>query len=443
MKILDRYIIKNLFPPFLGALGVVLFVLVMDFLLDILNLIIAKGVPAWAVGKLFLYNLAWMLSLAIPMASLVASLMAYGRMSEDREIVAARSSGISFPRMMMPGLLIMALLSAIMVIFNDKVVPEYNYKAKQMMVQIHRKKPLAAIRPRVFIDEFPGIVLYVGDMDDKKKILYDILIFEKKRGAKSRTIVAPKGKVRYNPEADEISFTLYGGQIHELDPQDPSRYIRIDFDEETIVISELGTKLGEEARTFRGDRELSIAMIKEKIHSYRARIDSALSSLRQIAASAIDSLWVPRTYRGKPGASPTRRALLRERRRAGLIRRQIYVIKQSERRINKLTVEVHKKYALALACIFFFLVSAPLGALIRRGGLGVAVGLAFGFFLTYWAFLIGGEELADRGIVNPIIAMWSGNIVMGIIAVISMLKIIYGTLPNPIRALKTLLRHRE
>ena len=443
MKILDRYIIKNLFPPFLGALGVVLFVLVMDFLLDILNLIIAKGVPVWAVGKLFLYNLAWMLSLAIPMASLVASLMAYGRMSEDREIVAARSSGISFPRMMMPGLLIMALLSAIMVIFNDKVVPEYNYKAKQMMVQIHRKKPLAAIRPRVFIDEFPGIVLYVGDMDDKKKILYDVLIFEKKRGAKSRTIVAPKGKVRYNPEADEISFTLYGGQIHELDPQDPSRYIRIDFDEETIVISELGTKLGEEARTFRGDRELNIAMIKEKIRSYRARIDSALSSLRQIAASAIDSLWVPRAYRGKPGASPTRRALLRERRRAGLIRRQIYVIKQSERRINKLTVEVHKKYALALACIFFFLVSAPLGALIRRGGLGVAVGLAFGFFLTYWAFLIGGEELADRGIVNPIIAMWSGNIVMGIIAVISMLKIIYGTLPNPIRALKTLLRHRE
>ena len=159
MKILDRYIIKNLFPPFLGALGVVLFVLVMDFLLDILNLIIAKGVPVWAVGKLFLYNLAWMLSLAIPMASLVASLMAYGRMSEDREIVAARSSGISFPRMMMPGLLIMVLLSAIMVIFNDKVVPEYNYKAKQMMVQIHRKKPLAAIRPRVFIDEFPGIVL--------------------------------------------------------------------------------------------------------------------------------------------------------------------------------------------------------------------------------------------------------------------------------------------
>ena len=443
MKILDRYIIKNLFPPFLGALGVVLFVLVMDFLLDILNLIIAKGVPAWAVGKLFLYNLAWMLSLAIPMASLVASLMAYGRMSEDREIVAARSSGISFPRMMMPGLLIMALLSAIMVIFNDKVVPEYNYKAKQMMVQIHRKKPLAAIRPRVFIDEFPGIVLYVGDMDDKEKILYDVLIFEKKRGAKSRTIVAPEGKVRYNPEADEISFTLYGGQIHELDPQDPSRYIRIDFDEETIIISELGTKLGEEARTFRGDRELNIAMIKEKIRSCHARIDSALSSLRQIAASAIDSLWVPRTYRGKPGASPTRRALLRERRRAGLIRRQIYVIKQSERRINKLTVEVHKKYALALACIFFFLVSAPLGALIRRGGLGVAVGLAFGFFLTYWAFLIGGEELADRGIVNPIIAMWSGNIVMGIIAVISMLKIIYGTLPNPIRALKTLLRHRE
>ncbi|MCD6124533.1 LptF/LptG family permease [bacterium] len=443
MKVLDRYIIKNLFPPFLGALGVVLFVLVMDFLLDILNLIIAKGVPVWAVGKLFLYNLAWMLSLAIPMASLVASLMAYGRMSEDREIVAARSSGISFPRMMMPGLLIMVLLSAIMVIFNDKVVPEYNYKAKQMMVQIHRKKPLAAIRPRVFIDEFPGIVLYVGDMDDKKKILYDVLIFEKKRGAKSRTIVAPKGKVRYNPEADEISFTLYGGQIHELDPQDPSRYIRIDFDEETIVISELGTKLGEEARTFRGDRELNIAMIKEKIRSYRARIDSALFSLRQIAASAIDSLWVPRTYRGKPGASPTRRALLRERRRAGLIRRQIYVIKQSERRINKLTVEVHKKYALALACIFFFLVSAPLGALIRRGGLGVAVGLAFGFFLTYWAFLIGGEELADRGIVNPIIAMWSGNIVMGIIAVISMLKIIYGTLPNPIRTLKTLLRHRE
>ncbi len=425
MKVLDRYIIRELIPPFLGGLGVILFVLLLDFLLDILNLIIAKGVGVFVVLRLFLYNLAWMFSLAVPMSSLVASLMAFGRLSGDSEITAAKALGIPFWRLMLPAALAMAAVSVGMVLFGDKVVPEANYRAKVLMVQIHRKKPLTTLRPRVFIDEFPGIELYVDRVDDRAGKLYGVTLYEKRRGQKPRVIVAPEGEVRYDPQGDAVVFTLKNGEIHELDPDDPERYIRARFSRQVIRIGDLGTRLGEAKLARRGDRELSISALKDRISETARRIEKARCAMRSIVACAVDSLFRPRGRQWRLRANPTKRALLRQKKVLARLRRQLVELRDATRYMRKLKVELHKKYSLPFACLAFLLVGAPVGAWARRGGLGMAVGLSFGFFLVYWAFLIGGEELADRGILPPALAMWSGNILMLVLGAVMLYRVTY------------------
>ena len=427
MKILHRYIIKKMIPPFFGGLGVILFVLILDFLLDILNLVIAKGVPVLHVGRLFAFSLASMISLAVPMASLLSALMAYGGLAGDNEVVAARALGVPFTQMIIPGSFVMILLSIVMIIFGDQVLPEANLKAKTLMGQIHRKKPLTAIHPREFIDDFPGVVLYVDKVDDEMGKIFGVKLFEKREGQIPRTIVAPEGEVKYIPEDDAISFILYDGEIHDVDFEDRGRYTKAKFQKQVVSISDLGTKLGGESLKKRGDRELSIGMIKDKITDYVVRIDTLRNSVIGIVQRAVDSLYIPRRYEREQKTSPLRRALLTSRKRYSKLRNRQTAIDDAMRRKRKLEVEKHKKYSLPLACLVFLLVGAPVGVWAKKGGIGIATGLAFGFFLLYWAFLIGGEEIADRGIISPVLGMWSGNVLMMIFALAMIYRVTYGS----------------
>jgi len=425
MKTLDRYIIKELIPPFFCGLVVVMFVLLIDFILDVLNLIIAKGVPVFVVGKLFSYSLAWMFSLAVPMAVLVSSLMAFGRLAGDKELIAAKALGIPFWRMMLPAGLTMMLLSVVMVIFGDLVLPESNKHARTLMVQIHKKKPLAALYPRIFISDFPNIILYMDQVDDKAGKIFGVRMYEKREGFSPRIIIAPEGEVKYDAQEDAISFTLFNGEIHDIDTDDPSRYTRGQFEKQVINIGNLGTQLGGETSQQRGDREFSIDMLKTQIGEYQSKIDSLHGLICKAVEKAIDSVFAVRHYDKPPVAKPERRALLTQRKVSAYIAGFKTAIADSARRMKKLEVELQKKYSLPLACLVFFLIGAPVGAWARRGGIGMAAGLSFGFFLIYWAFLIGGEEIADRGLVSPTVGMWSGNVVMAIAGLLMLYRVTY------------------
>ncbi len=425
MKILDRYIIRSLIPPFVGSLVVILFVLILDFILDILNLVISKGVPVYSVAKLFTYSLAGMFFLAVPMAILLSSLMAYGRLSSDNEIIAARALGISFLRIMVPGMVLAIIMSLLMICFGDRVLPEANLAARRIMRQIHRKKPLAALEPRVFIDDFPNIVLYIQNVDDRAGKIFGVQLYEKREMQPPRIIMAPEGDVRYIQEQDVIQFTLYNGEIHDIDPDEPRRYTRAHFSRQIITVGNLGTQMGEIDEQKRSEREFSIGMLIHEIRIQKTAIDSMKNEARAIVARSIDSLFFCRRYETIPRSTPQRRALLVQRKILSRLRQLKISIADIERRRRKLEVELQKKYSLPLACLMFLLVGAPVGAWARRGGIGIAVGLSFGFFLIYWAFLIGGEEIADRGLVHPIVGMWSGNIVMLAIAASMLYRVTY------------------
>jgi len=415
MKTLSRYVIKEHFMPFIGGLAIIMFVLVMDFILDILNLIIAKGVQASVVIELFVLNLSWMLALAVPMACLLASLMAFGRLTEDGEITATRSSGIPLTKLMIAPGIATLLLSGFMIYFSNNLLPEANYKAKMLMGDIKRKKPTLAIKERVFIDDFPGFGLYIEEVDQKTGQLIEITIYDQKDRRVPRIVQADSGKMEYSETTDALTLNLFNGTIHEIDEKDPTLYTKIDFDKQTIRFTDLGTKLTRRDEGHRGDRELNIAQMKERIADKKKAIVKSHAKIVEVSDKTFRRA-IPVKPQNTKKELPEILNKIESRVKAASqsINSQMNAIKAHKRYIRKYKVEIHKKITLPLACFFFFLIGAPVGVWTRKGGVGIALGFGLGFFVIYWAFLIGGEELADRGFITPWFSMWAANIVMTI-----------------------------
>ena len=424
MKTLSKYVLKEHIVPFIGGLAIIMFVLLMDFILDILNLIIAKGVDAGIVLKLFSFNLAWMVALAVPMACLIAGLMAFGRLAEDGEIIASRSSGISSLRLMLLPLVAALILSGFMIYFSNNILPDANYQAKLLLGDIKRKKPTLAIKERVFVDDFPGIGMYVEEVDSRAGELRGITIYDQKDRRIPRIIEAEYGEMSYSEESDALTLDLRRGSIHEIDEDDPENYTRIEFDRQTIRFTDLGQKLERRESGHRGDRELSMADMKERIVEKDSARVAVQRTMRTLAKSGISRAFTPSDIDSSQAAAdslPADVEIFTQLRREAqstrnALKSQLNALRAHERYIRKYKVEVNKKITLPLACFFFLLVGAPVGVRVKKGGLGIAIGLGLGFFVIYWAFLIGGEELADRGFLVPWLSMWLPNFVMAAIA---------------------------
>jgi len=198
-----------------------------------------------------------------------------------------------------------------------------------------------------------------------------------------------------------------------MDPKEPERYVRTNFSKYVLRISGLrmGLRLEEVGR---GDREMSIGMLKEKIKELKAKAKKAESRISEIALKL--------GIRGKTTEEILSRARAISRRKLGGMLAQLEVLKSYRRSINRYEVELHKKYSIPAACIVFVLVGMPLGIRVRRGGLGVGFGLSVGFFVLYWAFLIGGEELADRMLVSPWAMMWAPDLLIGALGIYLLLR---------------------
>ncbi|HBE73665.1 MAG TPA: hypothetical protein DDW31_06235 [candidate division Zixibacteria bacterium] len=383
MRILDRYILREHLAPFLLALSVLTFILLMDRLFQLISLFVNKKVPLHTVLELFVLGLPNLVVLTVPMAVLVAVLMTFGRLTQDNEFTALRSSGVSLARLLAAPGAASVLLCLGLFLFSDRLMPEANHAFKNLLMDIHQAKPAINLRENTFISDFPGYSILVRRVDDAKSQLHDITIYEQGTGPTPRAIIAEKGVMTPIPEMQVLRLDLSRGEIHEVDATDPGRYHRMSFARHTINLP-LDERIQHQVRTHRGDREMSISMMRRAI-------------------SGIDSQLVPlRDQRAAAGGLPEWQ------------RQQMdQDIGNRSRQIRSLEVEIQKKLAIPVACVVFVLLGASLGTLTRRGGLGVSAGLSLAFFLLYWVFLIGGEELADRNFVSPALAMWAANILLG------------------------------
>ncbi len=439
MKILTRYIIREHLGPFFFALMVLMFVFVTKFLVQYINRFIGKGLSLQTILELIYLNLAWMLALAIPMSVLVAALMAFGRMSADNEIIILKSSGINIFQIVRPALLGAIVVMLFMIWFNDKVLPEYNHRARLLFQSISRKKPTLQIEPGVFL-KLKKMQLFVEDIQhpvkqalaEKSDILapeyrefsqldklIHVIIFDRSTTNLQRTIIADYGYLQFDEQQGRLILNLFQGEIHEIDTRKFSEYRRLHFERNVFYIPAPEMVFQREKSDIRGDREMSIAMMRERIDSYRQNIQKEEQKIARLLNKVLFTpAEVSHLLSAAADSAPPVTPQYAQASRLSSIQVQIDAARSSkhyyERQINKLEVEIHKKYSIPFAAIVFVLIGAPLGIKARKGSLGVGFTFSLGFFILYWACLIGGEELADRQLLSPFLAMWFPNIIVGL-----------------------------
>ena len=429
--ILVRYVLKELIAPFLAALFGITFLFIVDFLVKILDNVLSKGLPASTVLEIFVLNLAWMLSLSIPMAVLVACLMAFGRMSGDHEITAVKAAGVSPLSMMRPVLLVSMLLTVLMVLFNNWVLPEANHRSVELMNAVSRKKPHVFIDAGRLITQFPDVQLWVNRIDPVSGTLYGIQVYEMERKGAPRIVYADSATMDYVDNGATLMFRLRSGETHIVDPDDPSNSFRIRFFSQDLAMKNVDDRLERRSRNYRSDREMPVEMMMDVVKEARARYDTIwneamgerLPTLLNVQSGLVGDTVVPDST-GKlqvPDSIQLRRSLQKVRTQEMTSLRnteRVYGrLEFEEKRAAQYLVEIHKKFSTSFACFVFVLIGAPLGIMARKGGIGTGIIYSLAFFVIYWICLIGGENLADRLIISPELAMWASNIIIGVFGV--------------------------
>lgn len=455
--ILARYILREHIGPFFFAFSLITLLFLLNLLFRELSRILSKGLPWHVVLEFFLLNLAWIVALAVPMAVLTATLMAFGRLAADNEITAMEASGISIYRIMAPAFIAAAGLAVFMVWFNNNVLPDFNHRTRLLGSDIARKRPSISIEPGVWYDGIPNYGLLVQDLEDSSGLTRarNLLINDYSSAEMSRTISAKRGLIELSASQGALVLTLFDGEMQEIDLKKSEEFRRIAFPKHVIKIPVDDMFLSRSESQYRGDREKSANQMRLEVQQNREEIANSYEQINAMVARALpvslrrllnisaessaaneareNIAGLPdsgpaRAQAGRPAApffrsemsptSPSAKTTLvdllnSQRHLQGQINRQLMSIQQNQRRIKSLSVEIQKKYSIPVACLVFVMIGAPLGTMARRGGMATAGGLSLLFFLIYWTFLVGGEDLAKRQIISPFVAMWSANLFVG------------------------------
>lgn len=419
--ILPRYILREHLGPFCFSFAMMTLLFLLDLVFRHLSRILSKGLPPAVVMEFFGLNLAWIVATVAPMAVLTATLMAFGRLAADNEITAMQAGGVSLLRQAMPVFIAAAALTAGLIWFNNNVLPDFNYRARVLAMDIARKKPGVKIEPGVWCHEIPHYGLLAQALEDSAEVTKAtaLLINDNNQPELRRTISARTGLIQANPSEGGLSFTLFNGEIQEINLNKLEEFRRLTFTKHSLSMPVEETMFFYRSESdLRTDREKSVTAMWQEVEESRAATARLAQKINSLVGADLE-----KHFGQSLGLGFDSLALAPAKSKAGLLLEQKSLLRQIsdllanlqhlQRNAQKLLVEIHKKYAIAVACLVFVLIGAPLGVLARRGGLATGTALSLGFFLLYWACLIGGEDLADREIVSPFMAMWSANFLTG------------------------------
>ncbi|MDH7603990.1 MAG: LptF/LptG family permease [Melioribacter sp.] len=423
--ILIRYILKNHIAPFFFSVFVLIAIFLLQFLMKFADRLVGKGLSIWIIIKLIIYNLAWMVVLVIPMSVLVAVLMAFGNMSQNNEIAILKATGISLYKMMIPPFIASIILALMLIYFNNHIYPDANHAARLLMEDISRQKPTLSLVPGVFSQDVPNYSILARKVDAHTNELEYLTIYDYSELPKVNIVTASKGKIYLSKNQKKLIMDLTNGEIHETDNTNSIEYRRLRFQRHKIAMpAEQFTFEQSTPGGPRGDRELGAKEMLRIVDSlnvfltqYENELNKKISDL--IKKNELNKNYVEPNFYSK---FIFIRAQQRIKADESSILNTLYRIDYYKKEINRYWVEIHKKYSLPFACLIFVLIGAPLGTMTRKGGFGMAAGISLVFFLIYWAFLIGGEKLADRGLLSPFWGMWSANILLGILGIILTIK---------------------
>ncbi|HVP58769.1 MAG TPA: LptF/LptG family permease [bacterium] len=412
MKTLHKYILGQQIAPFLFGIFIIIFVLILDFLYKNLEMLIGKGVPILVSAELLTLSLGWMIVMAIPMAVLVGTLISFMRLASDNEIVAMKTSGLSLFAISKPLLIASLFLSLAMLPVHNYVVPETNHRLANLLVSIHRKKPALELREGVFANDIKGFSILAEKV--KGNAIEGVTISKLVEDKPAQTIRAERGEISFADDGTTLVLKLYNGEIHDVDEKDPKRYLRLKFTEHTLNIPDAGARLVRVEREYRGEREMSINALAKEIGGLERKIKADQKQAKEaVEKSASELAELERAASAGQGADKGGKMLALVTSTQDKLQNLKGLDMGYRRSMRSYSVEVHKKIALSFACAVFVLLGIPLGSRTKEGGTGAGMAASISVFAIYYAFLTGGEKLADRGFVPPFLAMWAANILLG------------------------------
>ena len=365
--------------------------------------------------------------------------MTYGRMSQDNEITALKAAGVSVFNIIKPAVFFGGFVGLILCLFNNFVLPDMNYHARLLARDIYQKSPELTIEPGYFINTIPQYSMIVREMEGNN--FKDVKIFSKYSGTEQVTIYADKGKL--TSKEDIIILDLENGEIHEIDLEDYNHYRRIKFLTHQITIPIDDLLLNRNNESVRTDREMKVSQMIQKIEKnkeYMVQVNNriktvldnngiawnedfdlekVLSSI-EILKENSKQIREEKIYRDD---IPISEYEVKEKLRSfnnisRQLKNEFMLISNYKKTNNKYMVEIHKKFTLAFACLLFAMTGAPLGILVRKGGITIASALSIAFFLVYYIMLIWGEQLADRNLLDPTFGSWMPNIILLIVGLV-------------------------
>jgi lipopolysaccharide export system permease protein len=407
----------------------------MQFLWRYIDDLAGKGLEYDVIIELLLYASAHLIPMAVPISVLLSSIMAFGALSENNELLAFKTTGVSLLRIMTPLALIIAGISVCAFFFANNVVPQANLKFRSLLYSIKEQKPAMDIVEGVFYGGIEGYSIRVGDKNHETDELNDIIIYDKseKRGNVMVTR-AENGKMYITEDKRFLILDLFNGyRYHEMSEErnkaNPTRpHTKLSFEKYKIRfdLSSFNFKRASESLWKNSTQMLNVRQLQHYIDTTYIKQDRKIKytqtyvmpyfSFRSDSAFAIDtmaadSITVDSHYISYITMSSAprpliQRALSHARSIKGSLKSTVNEINyQTKRRISA-KIEMHRKFTLSLACFILFFIGAPLGAIIRKGGFGLPVVYAIVIFIVYYIVMIGSEKAAKQEAISAEMGMW-------------------------------------
>lgn len=441
VRILNRYLVRQHIAPLVFALAALTSLMLLNQIAKQFANLVGKGLPAIVIIEVFALSVPFIVAVTLPMAVLVAVLYAFSHLGADNEITAMKASGVSLGQLVRPVVLAAGVMTVLSLAWNDQVLPRSNHRLRALLTDIQRKKPSFTLREQVINEVLQGqFFLRAARIDPATNHLRDVTIYDLGDVERRRIISSDSGRMAYTPGGRDLYLTLLDGEIQEVERTDPSHFKRTFFGTNIIRVQGVGNAFEQTLNdTYRGDRELTICSMERVVA--RARWDAG-QARRAARRAVVDDLHrlaglAPHPW---PDAPPDSTAvvslyckglrwfgeLLAPREAAAATTAQDPNIEEEanvrnhRQRAAIYAVEIHKKLAISGACIVFALVGIPVALRFPRGGVGLVIGMSLAVFTVYYVGLIGGEELGDRLILSPFLAMWGPNLIFGSVGVVGL-----------------------
>lgn len=414
-----------------------MFVLLMLFLFKYIDDLIGKGFEWYTIMQLMMYASATNVQMALPLSVLLSSIMTYGSLGENYELVAIKAAGISLRRAMYPMIVVVATLAIAAFFFSDYMLPVANRKYYSLLYDVRQQKSASILPEGVFSSSFPGYTIRVGRKDPDGQTVYDVMIYTKNEADNNiNVLLAKSGRMYKTPDNQFLVLKLrdgikYDETAGEKNFEIRQRFTRFRFKEteQKFDLSIFKIHRTDENLFRQAVQMMNLKQLKYFGDSTRRQVDSANEANYRVITPYIKYFTIPKRVKGITPVKFTKKytldALNLNQRLAAItnaanevrsvqqiVKNRADFYKESFKSVRRFDVEFQKKFTLSAACLALFLIGAPLGAIIRKGGLGMPVVVSVIFFLIYYIISTIGEKSVKDGDLSPFVGMWIAIMVL-------------------------------